>query len=158
MAPCTIFLTVNHSLFILNVKWPHYYIIISIKSTSVDTSGGLVVLVTAPTTLTEAQYTPAPPQSTSTTLSQQSIDYGSITRQRVANAAAQSTNRAAIARSTTPKATYHRFTVRISYASYTDSDPPMTKYTVWSEGWSVGLFNNSVATYAKFKDTLRAVT
>jgi hypothetical protein len=51
--------------------------------------------------------------------------------------------------------TVYKFAVRVAHASY-EGDPPMTKWTVWAEGWTVAITHNSATSFYTLKDTLRS--
>jgi hypothetical protein len=50
--------------------------------------------------------------------------------------------------------TVYKFAVRVAHASY-EGDPPMTKWTVWAEGWTVAINHNSTTSFSNLKNTLR---
>src|SRR5437762_7226888 len=73
-----------------------------------------------------------------TTLRQQSINYGNISKQRGGQAKAA-----------TPPALppVYKFNIRVAHAGYTGADSMASTYTIWTEGWTCAIKHDTSSDY-----------
>jgi hypothetical protein len=145
MAPCPIATAFNHSLLIEGSLCPFC------------NSGPA-----GPSSAASSAVAPSQPQATHSGQSQYTpIKTGTLAALRqtsgnanAARAGAISTTRVTNLASQPQLPSIYKFAVRVAHASYI-GDPPMTKWTVWTEGWTVAITYNSLTSFYTFKDTLR---
>jgi hypothetical protein len=141
MAPCPIANAFDHSILIAGSQCPFC------NASPADSSS----------TASNTPQQPLPSQSQYTPVTAGTV---AALRQTVGQGNAARARAVASARASNPALgpqlpTMYKFAVRVAHASY-EGDPPMTKWAVWAEGWTVAITHNSTTSFYTLKDTLRS--
>jgi hypothetical protein len=145
MAPCHIFAGLDHDILVKDAKCPACGSTIDARS-STSSSQPTSISLTQASSESSAMARPGPSLAVATTLRQQSINYGNISKQRG--------GQAKVAMPPVLPAVY-KFNIRVAHAGYTGADSMASTYTIWTEGWTCAIKHNSPVSYDSLKNTFR---